>query len=113
MAFRLLGNRFLQRASNRVTGGIRKFSGDINDPSHQKGADTWMMISKGAIAAVGVFTLYMSVQIIGHDDHHGHPEQRPYLHIRKKAYPWAEENCNLFDTECKRKARRLKAGLSA
>jgi hypothetical protein len=39
-----------------------------------------------------------------HHDHHDSPAY-PYLRVRAKPYPWKWGDCNLFDSECKKKAK--------
>ena len=32
---------------------------------------------------------------------HAHGPTYPHMRIRRKAFPWAEGDCTLFDLECK------------
>jgi hypothetical protein len=60
----------------------------------------------GALAVANVF-IHMSH---GHHDHdHDVP---PFAYERKllKKYPWSPDTCNLFDYECKAKAKALAHG---
>jgi hypothetical protein len=48
------------------------------------------------IAPYTVFTWYKELQ---HEHHHA--PVYPHMHIRAKAYPWKENDCNIFDYHCK------------
>jgi hypothetical protein len=40
-----------------------------------------------------------------HEHAHGTPKEVPYMHIRSKPFPWACNDCELFNGDCWKEAR--------
>ena len=98
---------------------VRQMSGDAAQAA--KDATLWKYIGFAATAGSMVFagvkvnTLFVLFfffivvtsllpQVTGHLSHDHHiedPIKYPYLRKREKAYPWACQDCTLFDGACK------------
>jgi hypothetical protein len=68
-------------------------------------ADSKEMWYKSTIYAIGgiviPFTLFTLYKEATHH-HHEHGTVYPHMHVRAKAFPWGENQCDLFDLECKK-----------
>lgn len=63
--------------------------------------EMWYKTTVGSVAAIVTpFTLYVLYKEATHH-HHEHGTVYPHMHVRAKAFPWAENGCDLFDLECK------------
>jgi hypothetical protein len=92
-------------ASAQTRARVRGFASDINDPAHQKAVELWTKISYGMVGLSGALTVVVGgIQLFG-SHHHHHAPAYPYLKMRLKPYPWKISDCNLFDMDCKRKAK--------
>ena len=59
---------------------------------------------------VGVYLIGMFIyENVGH---HGHEDSTtyPYMKTRRKPFPWKLKDCDLFDLDCKARARAIAAG---
>lgn len=103
--------QFRQVASKMVrrTNVLRQQVRNMGHDEAQAAKDMELMkkATMGGTAVVGVLCV---VNVGIHMSHeHGHElPAYPYLQIYNKPFPWRESKCNLFDLDCKAKARALK-----
>ena len=66
---------------------------------------------KACYAGAAIVGALCAINVIIHFNHeHGHePPAYSYRRIRNKPMPWSEEDCDLFDLDCKAKFRAAKA----
>ena len=61
----------------------------------------WIQASVAAtFVVITPFALYSLYKEMTHHDH-GHGPTDSHMRIRRKAFPWAESDCTMFDLECK------------
>lgn len=109
----------LSRIASAARPLVRQMSGDAAQAA--KDATLWKYIGFAATAGsmvfagvkvntlFGLFFFFIVVtsllpQVTGHLSHDHHiedPIKYPYLRKRDKAYPWACQDCTLFDGACK------------
>mmetsp|Transcript_4554 Transcript_4554/g.5903 ORF Transcript_4554/g.5903 Transcript_4554/m.5903 type:complete len:111 (-) Transcript_4554:1598-1930(-) len=67
----------------------------------------WEKYSYMAVAASGIFGMYIWYLEYQHAKHPHHTEKAEFSHlkIRNKPYPWSCPDCNLFDLKCWRECR--------
>ena len=68
--------------------------------------ELWQKISVGGVAFCGILGI---INVGLHFSHEEHPSEVKYSYnkIRTKAFPWADDQCDLFDFECKAKKNAL------
>ena len=83
---------------------VRNFSG-----SPEEARESMAMMKKATAGGVGVVSVLCVVNLFIHMSHeHGHELPKySYLQIYNKPFPWKESKCNLFDLDCKAKARAM------
>lgn len=70
----------------------------------------WTYISYGMIALVFGYGAVQLTATHGHE--HEHAPKYAYLKMRTKPFPWSASGCDLFDSECKEKAKAAQKALN-
>ena len=85
---------------------VRNFSG-----STEEAIKDMKMATKACYAGGAIVGLLCVINVGIHMSHeHGHePPAYSYRRIRNKPMPWDEEDCDLFDLDCKAKYRAARA----
>ena len=96
----------VSRPAMRRVQQVRQMSGSVEEAV--KDMETAKKACYAGAALVGALC---AINVIIHFKHeHGHePPAYSYRRIRNKPMPWSEEDCDLFDLDCKAKFRAAKA----
>jgi len=71
--------------------------------------EMWYKATLLAAGAVIIpFSAFILYKEMGHEHHHG--KVYTHMHIRRKAFPWKENDCGLFDMHCKHEWRAAHGG---
>ncbi|KAG1711602.1 hypothetical protein DVH05_008850 [Phytophthora capsici] len=104
----------LNKGSRVMTQSLRAGARNMSSATEQEAKEQmhrWTTISKGMIGLTSVFTVYAISDHLSHEHHDEEKPAYPYLKMRTKPFPWPESDCDLLDSECRRKAREAKKAL--
>ena len=72
-------------------------------------AEMWVQASVAAtFVVIAPFATYALFKEMTHADH-AHGPTYSHMRIRRKAFPWKEGDCTMFDLDCKAAARAGKS----
>eukprot|EP00944_MAST-04C_sp_MAST-4C-sp1_P014210 g14210.t1 len=96
----------ISRPAMRRVQQVRQMSG-----SAEEAVKDMETAKKACYAGAAIVGALCAINVIIHFNHeHGHePPAYSYRRIRNKPMPWSEEDCDLFDLDCKAKFRAAKA----